>query len=37
MIAGTSGLYDRDNDTENIHIPGPVKEDILIYVSLLEP
>lgn len=32
-IAGASGLYEREKDAERIHIPGPIKEDIAVYVS----
>jgi len=32
-VAGTPALYDRERDWEKVHIPGPIKEDILIYVS----
>lgn len=31
-VAGTPALYERDRDLEKIHIPGPVKEDIIIYL-----
>jgi ADAM-TS Spacer 1 len=31
-IAGTAGLYERDKDLEKLKIPGPIKEDISIYV-----
>jgi hypothetical protein len=26
-------LYERDRDREKIRIPGPIKEDIAVYVS----
>jgi len=32
-VAGTPALYERERDWEKVHIPGPTKEDILIYVS----
>jgi len=32
-VAGTPALYDRERDWEKVHISGPIKEDILIYVS----
>lgn len=32
-IAGTAGLYERDNDLEKLKVPGPIKEDISLYVS----
>ncbi|XP_077291043.1 ADAM metallopeptidase with thrombospondin type 1 motif B [Arctopsyche grandis] len=31
LVAGTPALYERDRDWEKINIPGPIKEDILIY------
>lgn len=31
-IAGTVGLYDRDNEKESLKIPGPIKEDMSLYV-----
>lgn len=34
-MAGTPALYERDNEFEKIRIPGPTKEDILVYVSPL--
>jgi hypothetical protein len=34
-VAGTPALYERERDWEKVHIPGPIKEDILIYVSTL--
>ena len=33
QVAGTPALYERERDWEKVHIPGPIKEDILIYVS----
>lgn len=33
-IAGSVGLYERESDQEKLRIPGPVKEDISLYVSL---
>jgi ADAM-TS Spacer 1 len=33
-IAGTSGLYEREDEVEKLKIPGPIKEDISLYVSL---
>lgn len=35
-IAGSLGLYERDNEVEKLKIPGPIKEDISLYVSLLK-
>jgi hypothetical protein len=32
-VAGTPALYERERDWEKVRIPGPIKEDILIYVS----
>jgi len=32
-IAGSLGLYERESETEKLKIPGPIKEDISIYVS----
>lgn len=32
-MAGTPALYERERDWEKVRIPGPIKEDILIYVS----
>ena len=32
MIAGSLGLYDRIEDQEKLKIPGPIKEDISLYV-----
>lgn len=34
-MAGAFGLYEREKEAERIHIPGPIKEDIVIYVSAL--
>ncbi len=34
-IAGTVGLYERENDQEKLKIPGPIKEEISLYVSLM--
>lgn len=31
-VAGTPALYERDRDREKIRIPGPIKEDIAVYV-----
>lgn len=31
-VAGTPALYERDRDREKVRIPGPIKEDIAIYV-----
>ncbi|XP_063218509.1 A disintegrin and metalloproteinase with thrombospondin motifs 7-like [Bacillus rossius redtenbacheri] len=31
-IAGTPALYEREKDLETVHIPGPIKEDIMIYL-----
>jgi len=33
-VAGTPALYERDRDREKIRIPGPIKEDIAVYVSI---
>jgi len=32
-VAGTPALYERERDWEKVRIPGPIKEDIVIYVS----
>lgn len=32
-IAGAAGLYERDSEVEKLKIPGPIKEDISLYVS----
>lgn len=32
-VAGTPALYERDHDKEKIRIPGPIREDIVVYVS----
>lgn len=32
-IAGAVGLYERDSEIEKLKIPGPIKEDISLYVS----
>lgn len=34
-IAGTVGLYERENELEKLKIPGPIKEDISLFVSLI--
>ncbi|GAB1865490.1 A disintegrin and metalloproteinase with thrombospondin motifs 7-like isoform X1 [Camponotus japonicus] len=31
-VAGTPALYERDRDREKIRIPGPIKEDIAVYL-----
>ncbi|KAK6644121.1 hypothetical protein RUM43_000388 [Polyplax serrata] len=31
-VAGSIGLYEREKDVERIHIPGPLKEDIIVYI-----
>ncbi|KAJ8669558.1 hypothetical protein QAD02_000817, partial [Eretmocerus hayati] len=31
-IAGTLALYERDRDQEKVRIPGPIKEDIVLYL-----
>lgn len=31
-VAGTPALYERDRDREKVRIPGPIKEDIAIYL-----
>ncbi|XP_070161221.1 A disintegrin and metalloproteinase with thrombospondin motifs 7 isoform X2 [Polyergus mexicanus] len=31
-VAGTPALYERDRDREKIRIPGPIKEDIVVYL-----
>lgn len=33
-IAGTLGLYERKNDKETLRIPGPIMEDIILYVLM---
>lgn len=35
-VAGAVGLYERENEVEKLKIPGPIKEDISLYVSLLK-
>ncbi|XP_033219978.1 A disintegrin and metalloproteinase with thrombospondin motifs 7-like isoform X2 [Belonocnema kinseyi] len=32
LVAGTPALYERDHDKEKVRIPGPIKEDIAIYL-----
>ncbi|PNF40674.1 hypothetical protein B7P43_G03792 [Cryptotermes secundus] len=32
LVAGTPALYERERDWEKVRIPGPIKEDILIYL-----
>ncbi|KAJ4433156.1 hypothetical protein ANN_15413 [Periplaneta americana] len=32
QVAGTPALYERERDWEKVRIPGPIKEDILIYL-----
>lgn len=32
-IAGSIGLYERENEQEKLKIPGPIKDDISVYVS----
>ena len=34
-MAGTLGLYERDNEKELLKIPGPIKEDMSLYVNHL--
>ncbi|KAL0271566.1 UNVERIFIED_CONTAM: hypothetical protein PYX00_008622 [Menopon gallinae] len=31
-VAGAFGLYEREKEAERVHIPGPTKEDIVIYI-----
>ncbi|KAJ9586000.1 hypothetical protein L9F63_020364, partial [Diploptera punctata] len=31
-VAGTPALYERDRDLEKVHMPGPIKEDVVIYL-----
>nr|XP_012140613.1 PREDICTED: A disintegrin and metalloproteinase with thrombospondin motifs 7-like isoform X5 [Megachile rotundata] len=31
-VAGTPALYERDRDREKVRIPGPIREDIAVYV-----
>ncbi|KAK0181582.1 hypothetical protein PV327_003855 [Microctonus hyperodae] len=31
-VAGTPALYERDHDKEKVRIPGPIKEDIVVYL-----
>ncbi|XP_026670951.1 A disintegrin and metalloproteinase with thrombospondin motifs 12-like isoform X2 [Ceratina calcarata] len=31
-VAGTPALYERDRDKEKVRIPGPIKEDIAVYL-----
>lgn len=35
LIAQAVGLYERDSDQEKLKIPGPIKHDITVNVSLL--
>lgn len=32
-VAGSLGLYERANEQEKLKIPGPIKDDISVYVS----
>lgn len=32
-IAGSLGLYDRENEQEKLKLPGPIHENISVYVS----
>ncbi|XP_014212898.1 A disintegrin and metalloproteinase with thrombospondin motifs 7-like isoform X2 [Copidosoma floridanum] len=32
QVAGTPALYERDHDKEKVRIPGPIKEDIVVYL-----
>lgn len=34
QVAGTPALYERDRDKEKVRIPGPIKEDIAVYVRI---
>lgn len=34
-IAGAIGLYEREAEQEKLKIPGPIKYDIAVYVSIL--
>ncbi|XP_034943192.1 A disintegrin and metalloproteinase with thrombospondin motifs 7 isoform X2 [Chelonus insularis] len=31
-VAGTPALYERDHEKEKVRIPGPIKEDIVVYL-----
>ncbi|XP_043277591.1 A disintegrin and metalloproteinase with thrombospondin motifs 7-like isoform X2 [Venturia canescens] len=31
-VAGTPALYERDHDKEKIRIPGPIREDVVVYL-----
>nr|CAD7569776.1 unnamed protein product [Timema californicum] len=33
QVAGSTALYEREKDMEKVRIPGPIKEDILIYLA----
>lgn len=33
-VAGAQALYERKNELEKIRIPGPIREPILVYVSI---
>lgn len=33
-IAGSMGLYEREHEVEKLKVPGPIKFDISLYVSL---
>lgn len=35
LIARAMGLYERDNEQEKLKIPGPIKHDITVNVSLV--
>lgn len=37
QIAGATGLYERENEMEKLKIPGPIKEDIALFVSITLP
>lgn len=34
MIAGSIGLYSRENDLEMLKVPGPIKTDITVYILM---
>ena len=33
QVAGSAALYERYEDQEKVRIPGPIREDIIVYVS----
>lgn len=33
-LGGTLGLYERDNEREKLKIPGPIKDNLSLYVRI---